>query len=169
MDILSRNWNLESDGFNRLEWARNWILKYFEVKRTKLIRRNPEVKFDELQMSPIPLDDQEEMPRVPLINVLDVGSCNGLLGSDLKSEKLKFRTISIDIAPANENVFHSDFTSIDFDQSESSNEINQSESNDIIQSEPDPHFYKNIKKFRKNSFDQICFLYVLRNTVRTSK
>lgn len=152
MDILSRNWNIEADGFNRLDWARNWILKYFEVKRTKLIRRNPEVKFAELQMSPMPLNEQEEGSRVPLINVLDVGSCNGLLGSDLKSENFKFRTISIDIAPANQNVFYSDFTSIEFDQSES---------NDIIQSEADPHFYKNIKKFRKNSFDQICFLYVL--------
>ena len=52
---------------SRIEWAKNWTSKWFNEKRSKVIRRNtytnPEIVFDE--------------SSAPKIKVLDVGSCNG--------------------------------------------------------------------------------------------
>ena len=97
MDILSRNWATEGDGIrnvakniyfrlkrynqgsargnpsyncnrkSRIEWAKNWTLKWFNEKRSKVIRRNEftntEIKFEDCS--------------TPKLKILDVGSCNG--------------------------------------------------------------------------------------------
>ena len=73
MDILSRSWLTDSDGTSRLDWARNWTVKWFGTKRTKVIRRNPEIIFDEVD-------------HVGEVAILDVGSCNGLLADALLVE-----------------------------------------------------------------------------------
>merc|ERR1711990_928735 len=133
MDILSRNWTHDSDGSNRLDWARNWIVKYFEVKRSKLIRRNPDILFDDLDLF---TNSSGSTTDKPLINILDFG----------------IRTISIDIAPANESVYLCDFSSV---------KIGLPKESDIIEIEKDSNFCQKISKFKTSSFDQICFLYVL--------
>ena len=141
------------DGSNRLDWARNWIVKYFEVKRSKLIRRNPDILFDDLDLY---TNSSSSTTNKPLINILDVGSCNGLMGSELKLENFGIRTISIDIAPANESVYLCDFSSV---------KIGLPKESDIIEIEKDSNFCQKISMFKTSSFDQICFLYVLRKPV----
>jgi len=132
MDILSRNWATEGDGISRIEWAKNWTLKWFNEKRAKVIRRNEytnqDIKFEE--------------SSTPKLKILDVGSCNGLFGEEVEKQSDKFDIYSIDIAPANEKVIYSDFSDTSLFQQKSK------ESNTRME-------------FIENSFDQVSFLYLL--------
>lgn len=135
MDILSRNWATEGDGISRIEWAKNWTLKWFNEKRSKVIRRNEftntEIKFEDCS--------------TPKLKILDVGSCNGLFGEEVEKSSDRFEIYSIDIAPANEKVIYSDFS--DTNLFERKSEENETKVKTM--------------EFIENSFDQVSFLYLL--------